>query len=70
MSGAAGWFGITAWPNCLVPGAFLLAGFDLAGVVELFTFAVVAADDSGTLGFPEEPLTPPVLLFARLAAAS
>ena len=42
---------------------------DLTGAAP-FTLAVVFADDNGTLGLPDVPLTPPVLLAARLAAAS
>ena len=59
----------TACPNCLVPGAFLLIDAVLTGAA-LFTLAVVVADDKGTLGLPEMPFTPPVLLAARRAAAS
>ena len=42
---------------------------DLTGPAPL-TFAVVIVDDKGTLALPDEPLTPPVLLAARRAAAS
>ena len=58
-----------AWPNCRVPGFFLLMEADLAGAAP-FMLAVVAADDSGTLCLVDAPLTPPVLLAARRAAAS
>lgn len=70
LSVAADCVAVTACPNCRVPGAFLLAGWLFAGVVELLTVAVVAADDRGIRGFPAAPLTLPVLLLARLAAAS
>ncbi len=59
----------TAWPNCRVPGFLLLIEADLTGAAP-FMFAVVAADDNGMRGLPDEPLTPPVLLLARRAAAS
>ena len=59
----------TACPNCRVPGSFLLIEADLTGAA-LFTFATVVVDDKGTRALPDAPLTPPVLLAARRAAAS